>query len=317
MSFDERFPDRKLQVISAPFSGGQPKGGVDDGPQHLLDAGLLDTLKTLGWNPEFEGHLNFPRPASDPPIGVVKNARYVSATTKIVYEKVAEACQQGKFPLTIGGDHSIAIGTVAGVQQKYPDACVIWIDAHADINTPQDSESGNLHGCPLSFVLGLAEPLKSDNKDEADLFGWVPHCLDTSRLAYIALRDLDAYEKKLLKDKHIAAYTMRHVDQYGIGKVVDMAIRAVNPHNKRPIHLSFDIDALDPFFAPATGTAVRGGLTWREGCYICEAVAETGNLVAMDLVEVNPHLGEKEEASALTTSTGISLVKSALGDVLL
>lgn len=317
MSFDERFPDRKLEVISAPFSGGQPRGGVDDGPQHLLEAGLLNVLKEIGWKAEFEQHLEFPQPASDEPIGLVKNPRHVSASARTVYEKVAAAAKQGKFPLTIGGDHSIAIGTVAGVQAQYPDACVIWIDAHADINTPQDSQSGNLHGCPLSFVLGMDEPLKSQDPQEANLFDWVPHCLDTSRLAYIALRDLDQFEKKILKDKHIAAYTMRHVDQYGIGKVVEMALRAVNPHNKRPIHLSFDIDALDPFFAPATGTAVRGGLTWREGCYICEAVAESGNLVAMDLVEVNPHLAETEDHARMTTNTGISLVKSALGDVLL
>lgn len=317
MSFDERFPKRGLEIISAPFSGGQPRGGVDDGPEALLKAGLQDVLKDIGWKPDFTGHLQFEKPQKDDPIGVVKNARYVSSTTKIVYEKVKKAAAEGKFPLTIGGDHSIAIGTIAGVQAKYPDACVIWIDAHADINTPQATTSGNLHGCPLSFVLGLDEPLKSDKPEEANLFEWVPHCLDTSRLAYIALRDLDGFEKKFLKERHIAAYTMRHVDQYGIGKVVEMALHSVNPYNKRPIHLSFDIDALDPFFAPATGTAVRGGLTWREGCYICEAIAETGNLVAMDLVEVNPHLGDKEDSGHLTTSSGISLVKSALGDVLL
>lgn len=317
MSFLDRFPEKKLEVISAPFSGGQPKGGVDDGPQALMDAGLMDTLKDLGWNAEFKGHNKFVQSADDTPIGHVKNPRFVSNASKTIYEQVASAAKAGKFPLTIGGDHSIAIGTIAGVQAKYPDACVLWIDAHADINTPQASESGNLHGCPVAFPLGLDEPLNSSNPEEANLFDWVPHCLDTSRLAYIALRDLDNFEKKLLKDKHIAAYTMYHVDKYGISQVVDMALKAINPHNKRPIHLSFDIDALDPLFAPATGTAVRGGLTWREGCYICEAVAETGNLVAMDLVEVNPHLGTQDDASSLTVSSGMSLLKCALGDVLL
>lgn len=317
MSFEKRFPERKLEVISAPFSGGQPRGGVDDGPKALMDAGLMDTLKTLGWNAEFKGHNEFVQPTSDEPIGNVKNPRFVSQTTKSIYEQVSSAAKNGMFPLTIGGDHSIAIGTIAGVQAKYPDACVIWIDAHADINTPQASESGNLHGCPVAFPLGLDEPLQSEKPEEANLFSWVPHCLDTSRLAYIALRDLDNFEKKFLKDQHIAAYTMYHVDKYGISKVVDMALQAVNPYNTRPIHLSFDIDALDPVFAPATGTAVRGGLTWREGCYICEAIAETGNLVAMDLVEVNPHLGDHEDAGHLTVSSGISLLKCALGDVLL
>lgn len=317
MSFTDRFPSKNLEIISAPFSGGQPRGGVDDGPQALMDAGLVDTLSGLGWNVEFKGHNSFVKPANDTPIGNVKNPRYVSETSKTIYNQVSAAAKAGKFPLTIGGDHSVAIGTIAGVQAQYPDACVIWIDAHADINTPQASESGNLHGCPVAFPLGLDTPLESSNPEEANLFDWVPHCLDTSRLAYIALRDLDNYEKKLIKEKHITAYTMYHVDKYGISKVVEMALQSVNPHNKRPIHLSFDIDALDPVYAPATGTAVRGGLTWREACYICEALADTNNLVAMDLVEVNPHLGNHEDAGHLTVSSGISLLKCALGDVLL
>lgn len=315
MSFESRFPKKELKVISAPFSGGQPKGGVDDGPQHLLDSGLLDTLEKLGWNAEFNGHLQLPRPESDKPIGHVLNPRYVSNTMETVYKQVSETAKKGAFPLTIGGDHSIGTGTIAGVQSAHPDACVIWVDAHADLNTPQASESGNLHGCPISLVLGLDEPLS--DKPEEDIFKWVPHCLDDSRLAYIALRDLDDFEKKYLCEHSIAAYTMRHVDQFGIGKVVEMALSRVNPDNKRPIHLSFDIDAIDPFFAPATGTAVRGGITWREGCYICEALAETGNLVAMDLVELNPSLGDHPDAAHDTAAVAISLIKSALGDVIL
>lgn len=317
MSFTDRFPQKNLQVISAPFSGGQPRGGVDDGPQALIDAGLINTLNELGWNPGFDGHNNFVKPASDEPIGNVKNPRYVSETCKTVYKQVAAAAKAGKFPLTIGGDHSIAIGTIAGVQAQYPDACVVWVDAHADINTPQDSQSGNLHGCPVAFPLGLDAPLASPKPEEANLFDWVPHCLDFSRIAYIALRDLDQFEKNLLKENHVSAFTMYHVDKYGISKVVEMALQSINPHNKRPIHLSLDIDALDPSFAPATGTAVRGGLTWREGCYICETLADTGNLVAMDLVEVNPRLGQHKQASTFTIQSGMSLVKCALGDVLL
>lgn len=315
MSFENRFPKKELQVISVPFSGGQPKGGVDDGPQHLLDTGLLPTLTNLGWKTEFDGHLDIPQPESDEPIGHVKNPRHVANTVRKVYEQVSKTAMRGAFPLTIGGDHSIGTGTISGVQSVHPDACVIWVDAHADINTPQASESGNLHGCPVSFVLGIDEPL-SEHAEE-NVFDWVPHCLDNSRLAYIGLRDLDEFEKKYLREHNIAAYTMRHVDQFGIGKVVEMALNRVNPDNKRPIHLSFDIDAIDPFFAPATGTAVRGGLTWREGCYICEALAETGNLVAMDLVELNPSLGDRPNAAPDTAAVAISLIKSALGDVIL
>jgi arginase len=315
MSFTERFPKKDLKIISVPFSGGQGKGGVDDGPQQLLDHGLIKEVEQLGWIPEFTGHLDLPAPASDEPIGHIKNPRYVSNTAQTVYEEVSKAAKKGAFPLTIGGDHSIGTGTIAGVQSAHPDACVIWVDAHADINTPAATASGNLHGCPVSFVLGIDEPL-SDKPGE-DIFDWVPHCLDDSRLAYIALRDLDPFERQYLREHNIAAYTMRHVDQFGIGQVVEMALERVNPGNKRPIHLSFDIDAIDPFFAPATGTTVRGGLTWREGSYICERLAETGNLVAMDLVEVNPSLGEHPEAAPQTATVAISLIKSALGDVLL
>lgn len=318
MSFDARFPDKNLKIITAPFSGGQPKGGVDDGPQQLLDHGLIKTVEDLDWKPEFLGHLELPEPESDEPIAHVKNPRYVSQTMKTVYEEVSAAAKKGQFALTIGGDHSIGTGTVAGVQAAYPDAVVVWVDAHADINTPQDSESGNLHGCPISFVLGTDKPLSEiTGKPEDDVFSWIPHSLDHSRLVYIGLRDLDKFEKKYLLDNNIAAYTMRHVDQFGIGQVLEMALARVNPGNKRPIHLSFDIDAIDPFFAPATGTTVRGGLTWREGSYICERLAETGNLVAMDMVEVNPSLAEHPQAAIDTASVAVSLIKSALGDVLL
>ena len=315
MSFTDRFPKKDLKVISAPFSGGQGKGGVDDGPQQLLDHGLIKEIEQLGWTPEFTGHLDLPTPASDEPIGHIKNPRHVANTAKTVYEEVSSAAKKGAFPLTIGGDHSIGTGTIAGVQSAHPDACVIWVDAHADINTPAATASGNLHGCPVSFVLGIDEPLS--DKPEEDVFSWVPHCLEDSRLAYIALRDLDPFERQYLREHNIAAYTMRHVDQFGIGQVVEMALERVNPGNKRPIHLSFDIDAIDPFFAPATGTTVRGGLTWREGSYICERLAETGNLVAMDLVEVNPSLGDHPEAAPQTAAVAIGLIKSALGDVLL
>lgn len=313
--FENHFPSQEVEIISAPFSGGQPKGGVDDGPQMLLDAGLRTEVEKLGWKTHFEGHLDLVKPESDEPIGHVKNPRYVANTVKTVYDKVSGAAKSGKFPLTIGGDHSIGTGTIAGVMAKHPDACVVWVDAHADINTPAASESGNLHGCPVSFVLGIDGPLS--DKPEENVFDWVPHCLTNERLAYIGLRDLDTFEREYLKKHNVAAYTMRHVDQYGIGKVVEMALERINPGNKRPIHLSFDIDAIDPFHAPATGTAVRGGLTWREGSYICEALSETGNLVGMDLVEVNPSLGEHPEAARETAVVAVSLIKSALGDVIL
>ena len=147
-------------------------------------------------------------------------------------------------------------------------------------------------------------------------FSWIKPLLKPERLVYIGLRDVDDGEKKLLKEHNIKAYSMHEVDKYGIGKVVDMALDHVNPDRSRPVHLSFDVDAMDPSVAPSTGTPVRGGLTFREGHYICEALHETGLLVAVDLMEVNPAL-ENEEAVKQTVSVGCSLIRSALGETLL
>ena len=147
-------------------------------------------------------------------------------------------------------------------------------------------------------------------------FSWIKPLLKPERLVYIGLRDVDDGEKKLLKEHNIKAYSMHEVDKYGIGKVVDMALDHVNPDRSRPVHLSFDVDAMDPSVAPSTGTPVRGGLTFREGHYICEALHETGLLVAVDLMEVNPAL-ENENAVKQTVSVGCSLIRSALGETLL
>jgi arginase len=305
-----------LTVVSAPFSGGQGRPGVDHGPAHLVEMGLLKQITLLGWDLSFAGHLDFPLMTveEDPNIGAIKNARYVSKSTKEIYQAVKSAAEKSKLTLTIGGDHSIAIGTVAGIQAQHPDAVVLWIDAHADLNTPHASESGNLHGCPVSFLLGIDEPIAT--KNEKDVFGWVPHCLDKSRLAYIGLRDVDGFEKQCIRENNITAFSMHHVDKFGIAQVVEKALKRVDPEGTRPIHLSFDVDAVDPAYAPSTGTPVRGGLTWREACYLCEAVADTGRLVAMDLVECNPHLEDPKSVTD-TIAMGLSLIRCAIGETLL
>lgn len=306
-------PEKKhLTIINAPFSGGQGKPGVDTAPLLLEEYGLVDEIHKLGWVTS-RRYLEFEDTGSSDVQGKMKRPRFVSRAAHDVYESVSSALDDGTV-LTVGGDHSIAIGTVAGVLRKYPDACVLWIDAHADINSPAATTSGNLHGCPLSFLTGI-DGLPTN---EGEVFSWVPRgCLDFSRLAYVGLRDADEFEKQVIRDHKIAAYSMHDIDKYGVAEVMRRALEQVNPGNKRPILLSFDVDALDPFFAPSTGTPVRGGLTWREGCYICEAVAETGRLVAMDLVECNPSIGDDHPHVRETLQSGIALVKSALGQTLL
>ncbi|TFK42467.1 arginase [Crucibulum laeve] len=297
-------------IVGCPFSGGQPKAGVDRGPIHLVEAGLVQQLEELGWKVKFDGHHQFEEinTTDDPPIGILKNPRLVSRVTESVAKVVGDHVKKGELPVTLGGDHSLAMGTISGTLNSHPDACVVWVDAHADINTIETTESGNIHGMPVSFLLGIGSKVSE--------YSWVKPLLKPERLVYIGLRDVDAGEKRILRENGIKAFSMHEVDRYGIGKVVEMALDHVNPDRNRPIHLSFDVDALDPTVAPSTGTPVRGGLTFREGHYICEAVYETGLLVALDLMEVNPSLADAA-AVEQTVAVGCSLVRSALGETLL
>ncbi|KNZ52237.1 arginase [Puccinia sorghi] len=263
--------------------------------------------------------MNFPAisKADDPDIGMLKNPRLVSETNKTLMKTIKSHTDKGEFIVTIGGDHSLGIGTVGATLNAFPEACVIWVDAHAvscsiDINTPDTTETGNLHGCPISFLLSSLHAGK-----DVESFQWIKPCLKPDRLVYIGLRDVDMGERKILKDNNIRCFTMHDVDKHGIGKVVEMALESVNKGLQRPIHLSFDVDALDPSVAPSTGTPVRGGLTFREGHYICEAIYETGCLVALDLMEVNPTLMTTEADVIQTLSVGQSLVRSAMGESLI
>jgi len=299
-----------VAIVGCPFSGGQPRAGVDEGPIRLVQAGLVDQLKELGWKVTFDGHHQFEENNNldDPPIGKLKNPRTVSRVTRSVARVVSGHAKNGTLPVTLGGDHSLAMGTISGTLDAFADACVVWVDAHADINTIETTHSGNIHGMPVSFLLGLG------SKEEE--FSWIKPALKPERLVYIGLRDIEAGEKKILRENNIKAFSMHEVDKYGIGKIVEMALDHVNPGRNLPIHLSFDVDALDPTVAPSTGTPVRGGLTFREGHYICEAIYETGLLVALDLMEVNPSLANAADVEK-TVAVGCSLVRAALGETLL
>jgi arginase len=241
---------KSVGIIGCPFSGGQPKVGVDEGPLKLVEYGLLEQLTELGWDCEFDGHrdLSSFRPAHDPEIRKLKQPRYVAGVTEAVSKAVKSHIEKGQLALTLGGDHSLAMGTVAGTFAVHPDAVLIWIDAHADINTPETTASGNIHGCPVAFLMGLAGHVPG--------FEWLKPCVRPDRIVYIGLRDIDPPEKKILKAYGIKAFSMHEVDKYGIGKVMDMALDHVNPNRDRPIHLSFDVDALDPTVAPSTGESV-------------------------------------------------------------
>ncbi|KAI1437366.1 arginase-like protein [Xylaria sp. CBS 124048] len=293
-----------IGVVAVGFSGGQGKAGVDAAPSALIESGLLSQLRDeLSYNLHGDDKVNAYNdlvPQNDPPYRNMKNPGAVSAVTQRLAERVYSHAKQGQMVLTLGGDHSIAIGTIAGTAKAIRERlgreiAVIWVDAHADINTPETSGSGNVHGMPVAFLTGLAKESKPE------YFGWLKaeHMLNINKLVYIGLRDVDAGEKRLLRENGIKAFSMFDIDRYGIGRVMEMALAHIG--NDTPIHLSFDVDALDPMWAPSTGTPVRGGLTLREGDFICESVHMTGSLVAVDLVEVNPSLAADREVEANET----------------
>ncbi|KAK3671781.1 Arginase, catabolizes arginine to ornithine and urea [Recurvomyces mirabilis] len=308
----------ELGLVAVGFSGGQCKPGVDAAPMALIESGLVDQLKDdLAYNVHYDNKVHAYGdliPHDDPDHRNMKKPKAVSTVTKQLSSQVYEHAKEGRFVLTLGGDHSIAIGTISGTAKAMRERlgremAVIWVDAHADINTPETSDSGNIHGMPVAFLTGLAS-------EKADApFGWIQdnQRISLKKLVYIGLRDVDRGEKQILREHGIKAFSMHDVDRHGIGKVMDMALGWIG--SDTPIHLSFDIDALDPMWAPSTGTAVRGGLTLREGDFIAECVHETGSLVALDLVEVNPSLEEKGAAD--TVRAGVSIVRCALGDTLL
>ncbi|RPA71020.1 arginase [Ascobolus immersus RN42] len=316
-----------LGITAVAFSGGQAKLGVDIGPKELIKAGLLTSLSedleyTLHWDRLVHAYPDL-LPAHDPRVDNMLTPLSVSAVTKRLSEQVYDHAIQGRLTLTLGGDHSIAMGSVFGSAKAIHERTgkklgLIWVDAHADINTPATSGSGNIHGMPVAFLAGIAKH---------PLFAWMQDqvvgkrgVIDTSRIVYIGLRDVDKGEKRILREEGIRAFSMHDVDRHGIGKVVDMALDYLRDEegDTGPLYLSFDVDALDPSFAAATGTPVRGGLTLREGDFICECIHETGNLVGVDLVEVNPV--EDRSGGAIAEETvrnAVSLVRCALGESLL
>ncbi|KAK4161635.1 putative arginase [Cladorrhinum sp. PSN259] len=310
-----------LGVVAVGFSGGQCKPGVDAAPSALFEAGLLTQLREeLGYNLHGHDTVHLYRdlvPADDPPHRNMKKPRAVSAVTRRIADQVYSHAKEGRLVLTLGGDHSIAIGTIGGTAKAIRERlgremAVIWVDAHADINTPETSGSGNIHGMPVSFLTGLA------TEEDESIFGWLKkeNQISLKKLVYIGLRDVDKGEKRILRENGIKAFSMFDIDRHGIGRVMEMALAHIG--SDTPIHLSFDVDALDPMWAPSTGTPVRGGLTLREGDYICECVHETGSLIAVDLVEVNPSLAPPNDIGAHeTVRAGCSLVRCALGESLL
>lgn len=310
---------KTVTVIGAPISWGQPLAGTDSGPKMIRDAGLMQALKKMGWRIDDKGDVDTSAPTEEEfkqdEAYVRKsgaNVRNSSALGRMLHTLAMQteaAARRRDFCLAVGGDHSISLGSLAGILAVRPDTGVIWVDAHADLNTPHTSETGNVHGMPVGMLMAPDE-----YRTQVPGFKWLRGMprLAPEKLVYIGARDLDPAERREIRAKNIKCFTMHEVDRYGIGEVVRRAIDHLGPTT--PLHLSYDIDAVDPDVAPATGTVVRGGFNFREAHYIAEAVAETDRLASMDMVEINPTLKPNTAgAGDATVELGLALVASALG----
>lgn len=276
------------------------------GPLALRAAGLNRELRALGHEVEDAGnvavHLLEELPPGD---HRAKYLQEIAETSVEVAERVRETLDAGRFPLCLGGDHSAAIGTLAGVsahfQGRGEPVGLVWIDAHGDMNTPETTPSGNVHGMTLAASLGLGpEPLTR-------ILGYAPK-LDPKRCALIGVRDLDPLEREQVRASGLQVFTMRDVDERGMGPVVAEAI-ALAGGDGGNLAVSFDMDAVDPSEAPGVGTPVPGGITYREAHLAMELLAESGRMVALDLVEINPILDTMNRTGKL----GVGLILSALG----
>ncbi len=295
-----------IRVIGAPMDLGADRRGVDIGPSAIRYAGLNDLLTKLGHIVHDSGNIVIPQPESQPS-GNPK-LKYldpiVKASEELMY-LVGEALRDGEFPLVLGGDHSIALGSISAVAKVHKRVGVLWIDAHADFNTTDTTPSGNIHGMPLAALAGLG------HDSLTRLGGWSPK-IEMPSVVIAGARALDSGEKALLRDHQIHVYTMSDIDERGMSAIMREAL-AIAGRNNDGIHVSLDMDSLDPTEAPGVGTPVRGGLTYREAHLAMELIAGSGQLVAMDVVEVNPIL-DRENATAILA---VELILSALGKTIL
>lgn len=301
---------RKVRIIGVPLDLGQERRGVDMGPSALRVAGLNDRIRELGFEVEDAGNLHVPiremRAAGD------HRAKYLAEIATVSQHHAAwvrRTLRQGFLPLVLGGDHSIAAGTVAGVSSYYrrknKSIGLIWVDAHADMNTPETSPSGNIHGMPLACCLGYGP------KELTHLAGYAPS-VPPRNAVLVGVRDVDAREKGIVKQSGLTVYTMRDIDERGLRTVMEEAI-AIADRDTAGFAVTLDMDFVDPAEAPGVGTPVRGGATYREAHLVMEMVADSKRMLSLEIVEVNPVIDVANKTAALA----VELTLSALGKKIL
>ncbi len=307
----QSLPPRKIRIIGVPLDLGASRRGVDMGPSAVRVAGLEARLEALGHNVADGGNISVA--IAETKHAGEENARYLKEITEPctrVADQMIGALEKSMTPVVLGGDHSVAAGSVSGVAEYYrrreQKIGLIWIDAHSDLNTPETSPSGNVHGMPLAALLGLGP------ESLANICGFSPKVLPENTVL-IGVRDIDATEKENIKRTGLSeVYTMRDIDERGMRTVMEEALRAAG-RGTAGYHVSLDMDWIDPEDAPGVGTPVRGGATYREAHLAMEIIADHGRMLSLEVVEVNPVIDEHNR----TADLAVELISSAFGKKIL
>ena len=303
-------PQKAVTIIGVPLDLGAGRRGVDMGPSALRVAGLADRARDLGYEVRDNGDLPVKIAETQGPGDPTKKyLKEILEVCALLRDEVLAAARAGSVPVVLGGDHSIAMGTLAGLARHFrtrnAKVGLIWFDAHADANTPETSPSGNIHGMPLASVLGIGEP------SLVNLAGFAP-MVEGAHAALVGVRDVDRAERAIVSSSGVGAFTMRDIDERGMRVVMEEAIRRATS-GTAGFHVSFDLDGMDPTAAPGVGTPSPGGLSYREAHLAMEMLADTGKVVAAEFVEVNPVLDERNGTARLA----VELLASLLGKSIL
>jgi arginase len=297
---------KQVSIVGVPMDLGQTRRGVDMGPSAIRYAGIIERLEALDYNINDLGDIEIGRPKRGVKADTnLKNLSEVTEANGKLANVVDGIIEQNHFPLILGGDHSIAIGTLAGISKHYTNLGVIWFDAHGDLNTAETSPSGNIHGMPLAVSIGLGD------EKLTKIGGYGPK-IRPENVVIIGARSLDQGEKELIKEKGIKIFTMHEIDRLGMAAVLDETIEYLKGKTDG-VHLSLDLDGLDPADAPGVGTPVIGGISYRESHLAMEMLAESNIITSAEFVEVNPILDEKNK----TASVAVALVGSLFGEKLI
>ncbi|MBD7945498.1 MULTISPECIES: arginase [Psychrobacillus] len=296
-----------VSIIGVPMDLGQNRRGVDMGPSAIRYAGVVERLKALGHTVKDEGDILISQTREEKsPNTTLRNLEQVIEANTALANKVHSVVTEGEFPLVLGGDHSIAIGTLAGLSDQYENLGVIWYDAHADLNTAETSPSGNIHGMPLAVSIGLG------HDDLVNIRDFAPK-IKPENIVIIGARSVDPGERELIKEKGIKVFSMHEIDKLGMTEVMNQTMAYFLERKVDGVHLSLDLDGLDPLYTPGVGTPVPGGISYRESHLAMEMLYSSHLITSAEFVEVNPILDEKNR----TADAAVALMGSLFGESLI